>query len=97
MLQPVSGAQWQRVNGTAAGTTVVKAAPTVFYGVLIGQNKTGTVTFYDNATGTSATSLMTNVDNTSGTRPLFVPIGAQMKKGLVAEVGGTTDMLVIYQ
>lgn len=96
-MQPISGFQWQRISGTAAGTTVVKASPTVLHAVVLGQNKTGTVTFYDHASGTSATSLMTKLDNTVGTQPTTVTFNSQCKNGLVAESGGTTDMLVIYQ
>jgi hypothetical protein len=96
-MQLPNGAQWQRISGTAAGTTVVKASETTLYGVVIGQNKTGTVTFYDHASGTSATSKLGSVDNTCGTQPTSLDIGARMRNGIVAETGGTTDMLVIYQ
>jgi hypothetical protein len=95
-LQPVSGYQHQRVSGTAAGTTVVKASTTVLHKIIMGQNKTGTITVYDNASGT-ASGILGNFDNTCGTRPLSIPINAQMRKGIVAELGGTTDALFIYQ
>ena len=95
-MQPVSGFSKVRINGTGAGTTVIKAFPTVLHAIVIGQNKTGTVTFYDDATGTSSGRLI-DIDNTCGTRPLTIPIGMQMRNGIVAELGGTTDMLVIYQ
>lgn len=96
-MQPVSGFQYKRISGTAAGTTVIKASSTVLHSIVIGQNKTGTVTFYDNASGTTAASLLANIDNTTGTQPTSLVFNAQMKNGLVAESGGTTDMLVIYQ
>lgn len=88
--------QWQRVSGTAAGTTVVKAEPGNLKTIIMGQNKTGTATFYDHASGTSATSLMFILQNTSGTSPLALDINCRFKNGLVAETGGTTDMTVIY-
>lgn len=96
-MQLPEGAQWKRVQGTAAGTTVLKDSRTVLYGVVIGQNKTGTVTFYDHASGTSATSYMTAVDNTSGTQPTSLYFGMRMRNGITVTTGGTTDMLVAFQ
>jgi len=94
-MQPVSGHQWKRVSGTVAGTTVVKASSSVLKGIVFGQNKTGTVSIYDNATGT-ASGIFQSFDNTSGTVPQSIEINAQMRKGIVAEIGGTTDCVVIY-
>lgn len=96
---PTSGYQYQRVSGTAAGTTVVKASPSILHAVVIGENKTGTVTFYDCAvsTGTAATNYLFTLQNTAGTVPQNVICDAQLKKGLTVVVGGTTDMTVFYQ
>jgi len=86
---------WQRISGTAAGTTVISPVSGNLKSVVIGQNKTGTVTFYDNASGTSSL-LMFNLDNTIGSIPTSLSIDAHLRYGLVAVVGGTTDMTVIY-
>lgn len=96
-MQLPSGAQWKRVSGTAAGTTVIKSNLTTLYGVVIGQNKTGTVTFYDNASGTSAATHMTAIDNTAGTPGQSLYIGARCRNGITVVTAGTTDMLVTFQ
>jgi len=90
------GANWLRISGTAAGSAVIKAEQTTLYGVLLGQNKTGTVTFYDSPTGTVARQL-TPIDNTVGTAPSFIPVFGKMKKGLYYVSGGTTDMTVFFE
>lgn len=96
-MQP-SQAQWKRVSGTAAGTTVVFARNGSFERIVLGQNKTGTATFYDtdSASGTAATNYIATIDNTSGTVPHSVEVGIAVKKGLTVVVGGTVDMTVIY-
>lgn len=98
-MQLPEGAQWKRVSGTGAGTTVVKDSRTVLYGILIGQNKTGTATVYNtnDAAGTAATNLFSTIDNTSGTSPQFITTIAGMNKGITVVTGGTTDMTFIYQ
>ena len=96
-MQPISGDQWTRVSGTAAGTTIVKASSTVLRRVVIGANKAGTVAFYDNASGTSAASLITTLNNNSGSIPTHIDFGLQCKDGLVAESSGVTDLVVVYQ
>lgn len=95
-MQPISGSQWTRVSGTAAGTTVVANAPTVLQKILLPSQKTGTVTIYDNASGTSATTLVAVIPNTNGTIPVSIDLGIQMRRGIVAETGGTTDFVVIW-
>lgn len=96
---PTSGYQHYRILGTAAGTTVIKAEPTVLHAVVIGETKTGTVTFYDSSTaaGTSATNHIFVLQNTAGSVPQSVLCDAQCKSGLTVVVGGTTDMTVFYQ
>jgi len=96
-MQLPEGAQWVRVSGTAAGTTVIKASRTALYTVVIGQSKTGTVTFYDHPTG--ATNLIMAVDNTiaAGAVPNSLEVGARLRNGLTVVTGGTTDMVVTYQ
>ena len=96
-MQPTSGFQYKRVSGTAAGTTVIKADYGFLKGIVIGQNKEGTITFYDNASGTSSASLLSVVNNNAGSIPTNINFDMRFKKGLVAELGGTTDMLIIYQ
>ena len=96
-MQPNSGYQYKRVSGTAAGTTVIQDHNGVLKGYLIGQNKTGTITIYDNATGTTADSLLSVINNNSGSIPLSADLQVRFKDGLVAETGGTTDILFIYQ
>jgi hypothetical protein len=89
-----SGAQYQRVSGTAAGTTVVYPLPGVLYRVVLGQGKTGTVSLYDS--DSAVENLIAAVDNNSGTVPTFVDFGCRVKNGIVAVVSGTTDVTVIY-
>lgn len=98
--QPISGANYLRVSGTAAGTTVVSSsAVSNFLRVLPNQNQTGTVTFYDSATaaGTSAAGFIAIMNNNVGSLPTSVPIGIRTKNGLVAVVGGTTDVTVVWE
>ena len=98
-MQLPEGAQWARVNGTGAGTVVLKASRTVLYGILLGQNKTGTATIYNSDTlaGTAAGNHFAVVDNSSGTIPQMLNIGAAFNKGITVLTGGTTDMTFIYQ
>lgn len=98
-MQLPEGAQYYRISGTAAGTTVIKPSKTALYGIVIGQTKTGTVTFYDNATGTASGGLMDVVNATAGAGaiPTSIEVGARLRNGLTVVVGGTTDMLVMYQ
>jgi len=96
-MQPVSGDRWVRVSGTAAGTTVICANPSVLRTVVMGNNKTGTASLYDSATaaGTSATNFMQDIVNTSGTVPQSLTFNSNLRYGLVVVTGGTTDMLVM--
>lgn len=96
---PNSGYQYYRVSGTAAGTTVIKAEQTILHAVVVGEQKTGTVTFYDSATAAGAVdaSKIITIQNTAGTVPQNVICNGQMKKGLTVIVGGTTDMTVFYK
>lgn len=94
-MQLPDGAQWYRVQGTAAGTTTIKDSRTVLYGVILGQNKTGTVTFYDSSS--AATNQVVAIDNTSGTQATSIQVGARMRNGITVVKGGTVDMTVIYQ
>lgn len=97
-MQLPEGAQYYRVAGTTAGTTVIKAEKTALYNIVIGQTKTGTVTFYDNASGTASGYLMDVINSAAaGGLPVSLVINARLRKGLTVVVGGTTDMLVMYQ
>ena len=96
-MQPVSAFQYARVSGTEAGTTVVKADYGRLERIVIGANKEGTVALYDNASGTSTASLLTTINNNSGSIPVDIDFDLRFKNGLVAEVGGTTDLLIIYE
>lgn len=91
-----TGFQYYRVNGTAAGTTTIKADTTVLHAINVGATKTGTVTFYDSASGTNSNYLIA-IDN-NGTPPCQGNIvDAQLKSGLTVVVSGTTDLLVTYK
>lgn len=94
-MQPVSGYQWSRVSGTAAGTTTIKANETRLHAVVIGDSKTGTITVYDNATGT-ASGYFQAFNNNIGTIPQSVLVDAQFRKGLTVVLGGTVDMTFVY-
>lgn len=95
-MQLPEGAQWTRVGSTALGTVTIKPSRTALYGVLIGQNKTGTCAIYDSASGTT-TRLFSTIDNTCGTSPQFVTAIANMRFGITVVTSGTTDMTFIYQ
>lgn len=97
-MQGNSYGQYTRVSGTAAGTTVISARSGMFLRVISGNNKTGTATFYDSSTaaGSAATNYIIAVNNTSGTEPVGLEVGTRFKNGLIAVVGGTTDMTVIW-
>lgn len=98
MADTSSFAQYKRMSGTAAGTTVFMDRNGSFEGVIIGTNKEGTVTFYDVATaaGTAAGNYIVAVNNNSGTIPTRVEMGFRVKNGLVGVSGGTTDVTVVY-
>lgn len=96
-----TGYQYTRVSGTAAGSAVITASSgRVFKGLVIGDEKEGTVTFYDAATaaGTSASNLIASVRNQTGgtTTPLSLDFEITVNNGLVAYKGGTTDMVVVW-
>lgn len=93
-----SQASYYPVSGTAAGTTVITPNPGSFERIIVGDNKTGTATFYDSATaaGTASTNLIIAVNNNSGSIPMSVEVGCRVKSGLVAVLGGTTALTVIY-
>lgn len=96
MSQPVSQNQWSRISGTAAGTTVISASPSALMSVTAGGNYTGTISFYDVATaaGSTSTNFMLAINNNSGSVPYTISPQVWAKNGLVAVVGGTTDVLV---
>ena len=94
-MQPNNGVQWYNLATTSAGTPTIKAEPCILVGVMIGNNKTGTVTFHDSASGTTA-KFMSGISNAAGTAPVYVQMNAQMKAGLTAVVGGTVDVTVFY-
>ena len=96
MAQPVSAAQWKRLSGTAAGTTVISETPATLCTVTAGGNYTGTITFYDASTagGSSATNLMLAINNNSGSVPVTIDPYVSTRNGIVAVLGGTTDVLV---
>lgn len=96
MSQPVSGCDWSRVSGTAAGTTTLTTGNKTLARVVIGATKEGTVTFYDSSSGTTA-SLLSAIGNTGGSIPTSVEIGARVKAGITCVQAGTTDMLVMYE
>jgi hypothetical protein len=96
-MQPVDGFQWKRIEGTVDGTATVIAEPTLLHSIIIGENKTGTVTFYDDDTTTTAAQYMFAVQNTCGSIGHVIIVDAQCKKGLTYKLGGTADMMVTYK
>lgn len=95
-MQPVSGYSWQRISGTAAGTTQI-AQPLTLHAVIVTTQKTGTASFYDTSGATTSASYMFDLQNTGGTVPNGIIVDAQCKKGLTVVVGGTTDFLITYK
>lgn len=95
-MQPVSGNNWTRLSGTAAGTTVVANRSANLEGIFYGGAKTGTVTFYDakTAAGTSDAGLIGGITNAGAL--LQINMGIACKKGIVAITSGTTDMVVVW-
>lgn len=96
-----TGRQMTRVQGTAAGTTVISNRAGVMDGILIPANKTGTVSFFDInvASGTADGNFLFDIPCTVGSIPKFFPTGQEgmaLKKGLVAVNGGTSDMNVFW-
>jgi len=98
MADIASQASYQHLAGTAAGTSVVLDRNGSLERVIFNQNQTGTVTFYDVATaaGSAAGNLITTMNNNVGSIPTSVEVGARVRYGLVAVVGGTTDFTVVY-
>lgn len=94
-MQPVSGSQYTRVEGTA-GTVNIVGHDTVVRGVLIGSQAAGTVILYDNASGTSAATHVAAISNTVGTVPVCLQLNMQMREGLTVARTGTTDLVIIH-
>jgi len=95
-MQPVSGYQFKRISGTVAGTTIISVESTNLHAILIGENKTGTVTFYNDGTTTTTAQYMFALQNTCGTVGQNFIIDAQCPKGLTVATGGTTDLFITY-
>ena len=97
-MQGNSYGQYTRVSGTAAGTTLIATRTGMLLRMVSNGNKTGTVTFYDTnaAAGSAASNFIASLNNTSGTEPMATEIGTRFKTGLIAVVGGTTDVTVIW-
>lgn len=91
--------QWQRISGTAAGTTtLISGREGFFHRVIIPTQKEGTVTFYDvNGATTSASEIAAISEFGAGTIPQHVDMGFRVRNGLVAVSGGTTDLVVVYE
>jgi len=89
---------WQRISGTAAGTTSLITRKGYFDKVVMTVSKTGTATFYDQNAGSSAANLMFEISNAvAGTAPNTYWVGARVKNGLTIVTGGTTDFVVVYE
>lgn len=93
-LTPTSGYQWANISGTASGTAVIVDRSCILGGVYIPATTTGTITFYDSNVGTSNKSL--SVVNNTGTTPAVIDLGMQMSQGLAYTIGGTTNIVVIW-
>lgn len=89
-----SGYQWTSISGTAAGTTTIADRSCVLHSVLIPASATGTVTFHDSASGTVAKTLA--LVNDTVDFPTLLPLNIQMKKGIVAVLGGTVAMTAVW-
>jgi hypothetical protein len=93
--------QFTRISGTAAGTTVITNRYGYLDKVVLPATKTGTVTFYDCSTAagtTAANQIMGEFSNAvnAANLPYVLPFGGRFEKGLVAVVGGTTDITVVW-
>lgn len=93
----VSGGQWTRISGTAAGTAVVHERECVLERIIIPATKTGTVTFYDSDSlaGTALTNEIAVVVNDTVDFPHSIECQIQCKNGLTYLKGGTTDLTVV--
>lgn len=94
-MQPVSGENWTKVSGTAAGTTTVATRNCTLASVVIPSSKTGTVTIYDNGSGAASGNFI-EVVNDSVDFPTTLPLNLSMKKGITAVVGGTTSVVITW-
>jgi hypothetical protein len=80
-------------RGNTAGTTTVKAAPSLLHRVVIGKGATSaTVTVYDN---TSATGNTISVIDASA--PSSLEFNIQTLTGLTVVISGTPDVTVVYR
>lgn len=93
-MQPVSGNNWTRVSGTAAGTTTVTDRAATLDKVFYGIARTGTVVLYDSASGTSS-RVITTCQNAGNFTSMSMEIAC--KDGIVAVTSGTTDLVVVWR
>ena len=86
-----------QVQGTAAGTTVIRPRACELLRIILPSNQTGTATFYDTAIagGTAASNYVLAVAQTAGSIPSGFEVGAAVSKGLTVVVGGTVNFSVI--
>lgn len=91
----INGATATPITAGAAGPTVIKATPGVFYGVLVTTSAAGTPTVYDNASTTSGTIISMAPASTIGltSAPL---IGISTVNGITVAGGATMPAMTIY-
>ncbi len=86
-----------------ATTTVVKAAPGAFFGLMVNGTPAAseTVTVYDNTAASGAVVAIISLATTT-VAPGFIPfgphgVGVSLKTGLTIVTSGTTDITAIYR
>ena len=99
-MQPNSGFNWTNIIATAAGTVQVTDHDTRLRAVYIPASATGTVTIYDTTstlgTASAGTARALTFVNDTVDFPTYIPLDLQMKTGIVAVTGGTTNLTVIW-
>lgn len=98
MSQPLAGYQWNAAVGTGVGTTVLSNRATTLVRVVLSGTYIGTIKFHDaaSAAGTTSTSQILSFTLPATSVAGAIEIGAECKKGLVAESTGTPTMTVIW-
>ena len=92
-------ATFTRINGTSAGSQLLKAGNGHLFGVYCGIPAAGTNYYYDSSTltGTSATNQIMAVASNGTKIPDYFPVQCVFRNGLVVQTSaGTADQSVFW-